>query len=84
MWLIPQIAELRTDEVAKPAKIVVCSTSLVYGAHPLKRAIQKHVVDLIAREMISGTIGAGDHVAIAVSGDALAARRIGHAETVDA
>ena len=55
-----------------------------YGARPLKRAIQKHVVDLIAREMISGTIGAGDHVAIEVSGDALAARRVGHAETVDA
>ncbi|MHC4845318.1 MAG: ATP-dependent Clp protease ATP-binding subunit [Planctomycetota bacterium] len=55
-----------------------------YGARPLKRAIQKHVVDLVAREMISGTIGAGDHVSIEVSGDALAARRIGHAETVDA
>jgi ATP-dependent Clp protease ATP-binding subunit ClpB len=55
-----------------------------YGARPLKRAIQKHVVDLIAREMITGTISAGDRVAVEVSGDALAAHRIGHAETVDA
>jgi ATP-dependent Clp protease ATP-binding subunit ClpB len=54
-----------------------------YGARPLKRAIQKHVVDLIAREMIAGTLGAGDRVMIEVSDDVLTARRIGLAETVE-
>ncbi|MHC5212316.1 MAG: ATP-dependent Clp protease ATP-binding subunit [Planctomycetota bacterium] len=56
-----------------------------YGARPLKRAIQRHVVDLIAREMIAGTIGPGDRVAIRSTedGEALQAERVGTAETAD-
>jgi ATP-dependent Clp protease ATP-binding subunit ClpB len=56
----------------------------VYGARPLKRAIQKHVTDLLAREMIAGTIGAGDKVEIALDGDDLSAKRVGASETVGA
>jgi ATP-dependent Clp protease ATP-binding subunit ClpB len=58
----------------------------VYGARPLKRAIQKHVVDLLAREMISGRIGPGDKVSVepAPDGKDLAARRVGVSETVTA
>jgi len=57
-----------------------------YGARPLKRAIQKHVIDLLAREMIAGRIGAGDKVAVeaASDGQGLAARRLGVSETVGA
>ncbi|HZL99643.1 MAG TPA: AAA family ATPase [Planctomycetota bacterium] len=57
-----------------------------YGARPLKRAIQKHVVDLLAKEMIAGRIGAGDKVAVeaAPDGRGLGARRVGVAETVTA
>jgi ATP-dependent Clp protease ATP-binding subunit ClpB len=57
-----------------------------YGARPLKRAIQRHVVDLLAREVIAGTIGPGDRVAIgaAEGAEGLAARRLGSAETVEA
>ncbi len=34
----------------------------VYGARPLKRAIQKHVSDLLARDLLAGVFEAGDHV----------------------
>ena len=56
----------------------------VYGARPLKRAIQKHVTDLLAREMISGAFEAGDKVAVHVKGDGLEAERIGSAEPTSA
>jgi len=56
----------------------------VYGARPLKRAIQRHVVDMLAKALIAGEIGTGDRVAVEVDGDALRARRIGTAETVTA
>jgi len=36
----------------------------VYGARPLKRAIQKHVADLMARELLAGRFAAGDSVRI--------------------
>jgi ATP-dependent Clp protease ATP-binding subunit ClpB len=36
----------------------------VYGARPLKRAIQKHVADVLARELLAGRFGAGDSVTI--------------------
>lgn len=35
-----------------------------YGARPLKRAIQKHVEDLLAEEIINKNIGEGDKVLI--------------------
>jgi ATP-dependent Clp protease ATP-binding subunit ClpB len=56
----------------------------VYGARPLKRAIQRHVVDMLAKALIAGEIGTGDRVAVEVDGDVLRARRIGTAETVTA
>jgi ATP-dependent Clp protease ATP-binding subunit ClpB len=57
-----------------------------YGARPLKRALQKHVVDLLAKELIAGRIGAGDQVAVepAEDGQSLVARRVGASETVSA
>jgi ATP-dependent Clp protease ATP-binding subunit ClpB len=56
----------------------------VYGARPLKRAIQKHVVDMLAKALIKGDIGTGDRVAVEVDGDALRARRLGTTEAVGA
>jgi len=56
----------------------------VYGARPLKRAIQRHVVDMLAKALIAGEIGTGDRVSVEVDGDVLRARRIGTAETVTA
>jgi ATP-dependent Clp protease ATP-binding subunit ClpB len=35
-----------------------------YGARPLKRVIQKHLVDPLARGLLAGTYAAGDRVAV--------------------
>jgi ATP-dependent Clp protease ATP-binding subunit ClpB len=42
-----------------------------YGARPLKRAIQRHVEDEMAKKILAGELAAGDTVAIAKSGDRL-------------
>jgi ATP-dependent Clp protease ATP-binding subunit ClpB len=35
-----------------------------YGARPLKRAIQKHLVDRLALGLLQGDFAAGDHVQV--------------------
>jgi len=47
-----------------------------YGARPLKRAIQRHVSDLLAREMLAGHLEAGDRARIVRSGDGLAMTKV--------
>jgi ATP-dependent Clp protease ATP-binding subunit ClpB len=49
-----------------PLKAWLCEVGYdpVYGARPLKRAIQKHVCDLIARKIIAGELTEGAHVKI--------------------
>lgn len=51
----------------------------VFGARPLKRVIQREVVDRIAKSMIEGAVSDGDTVTIDVIGDEIAVRGIGHA-----
>ncbi len=51
-----------------------------YGARPLKRAIQKHVVDMLAKALLAGEIGTGDKVLVELDGEALRARKLGVAE----
>ncbi|MDY0340827.1 MAG: AAA family ATPase, partial [Coriobacteriia bacterium] len=51
----------------------------VYGARPLKRLIQREVVDRVARELIEGRLGDGDTVTIDVIGDELGVRGVAHA-----
>jgi ATP-dependent Clp protease ATP-binding subunit ClpB len=77
--------ELEVDDSAV-ALLATLGYDPAYGARPLKRAIQRHVVDLLARGMIAGTLGAGDKVAVVAADDGagLVARRVGSAETVDA
>ena len=41
----------------------------VYGARPLKRLIQREVVDAIARAIIDGRVREGDEVKVDVNGD---------------
>jgi ATP-dependent Clp protease ATP-binding subunit ClpB len=43
----------------------------VYGARPLKRVIQRHVIDPLALKVIQGEIREGDHVLVDVMGDEL-------------
>ena len=42
-----------------------------YGARPLRRAIQKHIEDALAEELIRGKVRAGDHVTVSAKNDAL-------------
>ncbi len=43
----------------------------VYGARPLKRAIQQHVENALARDILAGKLADGDAIAVDVSGDGL-------------
>ncbi|RKY21347.1 MAG: type VI secretion system ATPase TssH [Planctomycetota bacterium] len=40
-----------------------------YGARPLKRALQRHVTDKLARELLAGSCGAGDRVLFSADPD---------------
>ena len=44
----------------------------VYGARPLKRVIQKKLVDKLALAILEGEFGEGDSVEVSVSGGELA------------
>ncbi|MFP5464784.1 MAG: ATP-dependent chaperone ClpB [Gammaproteobacteria bacterium] len=43
----------------------------VYGARPLKRAIQQHVENALARDLLGGELADGDGIQVDVSGDGL-------------
>jgi hypothetical protein len=47
------------------------SYDVTYGARPLKRVIQKAILNPLATKMIEGTIGDADRVTIVVKGEAL-------------
>ncbi|MBN2821561.1 MAG: AAA family ATPase, partial [Coriobacteriia bacterium] len=51
----------------------------VYGARPLKRVIQREIVDGVAKAMIDGDLGEGDTVTIDVIDDEIAVRSVGKA-----
>ena len=46
-----------------------------YGARPLKRVIQKHVQDALAREILAGRIDDGQHIKIDVDNGAITLER---------
>ncbi|MDZ4167515.1 MAG: AAA family ATPase, partial [Coriobacteriia bacterium] len=52
----------------------------VYGARPLKRLIQREVVDRVARELIEGRVADGDTVTIDVVDDEIGVRGIEHVD----
>ena len=49
----------------------------VYGARPLKRAIQQSVENPLAQEILAGKFSAGDSIVVDVHGDKLGFRREG-------
>jgi len=51
----------------------------VFGARPLKRLIQREVVDRVARMIIEGAVSDGDTVTVDVIGDELGVRGVTHA-----
>ena len=54
------------------AYIVEVGYDPVYGARPLKRAIQKYVENPLAQALLSGRFVGGDKVSVSLEGDELA------------
>ncbi|MGB4582318.1 MAG: ATP-dependent chaperone ClpB [Coriobacteriia bacterium] len=50
----------------------------VFGARPLKRVIQREVVDRVAKALIEGAVTEGDTVTIDIIDDELGVRSVGH------
>ena len=61
--------EIRLD-VAPAALAAVAKAGFdpVYGARPLKRAIQQQIENPLAREILAGKFAAGDTIKVATSG----------------
>ena len=55
----------------------------VYGARPLRRAIQSQVEDLVAEEFLKGTIARGQNVVLDVQDDQLTLGQAEHAEKTE-
>jgi ATP-dependent Clp protease ATP-binding subunit ClpB len=51
----------------------------IYGARPLKRSIQKNVIDPLATALLAGQFGPGDRVVADVDGDHLRFEKAGAA-----
>ncbi len=58
--------ELSDEAVARLAK---AGFDPVYGARPLKRAIQQQVENPLAQQILSGQFGPGDTIEVSVNGD---------------
>jgi ATP-dependent Clp protease ATP-binding subunit ClpB len=70
--LIARVAERGVEvELTDPARDQLGKLGYdpVYGARPLKRVIQRHLVDPLARGLLQGEFSAGDHVRVDATGD---------------
>ncbi len=54
----------------------------VFGARPLKRAIQRYLQDPLALALLEGEFGEGDTIEVDIGGDELVFRRIATAPEV--
>ncbi|MDX8363106.1 ATP-dependent protease ATP-binding subunit ClpC [Cytobacillus sp. IB215316] len=63
--LVEQEIALEITDAAKE-KLAEEGNDLEYGARPLRRAIQKHVEDLLSEELLKGTIAKGQKVMLDV------------------
>ncbi len=57
------------------AKVAEAGYDPVYGARPLKRALQKLVIDPLATRLLTGDFQPGDHVVVDAEGDSFAFRK---------
>ncbi|MGZ8650339.1 MAG: type VI secretion system ATPase TssH, partial [Solirubrobacteraceae bacterium] len=65
--LISRVAERGVEvELSDAARTLLGKMGYdpVYGARPLKRVIQKHLVDPLARGLLRGDFEAGDHIVV--------------------
>jgi ATP-dependent Clp protease ATP-binding subunit ClpB len=53
-----------------------------YGARPLKRTIQRRILDALAMRVLEGEFGEGDRVVIDAEGGAITFRKAGIAQAV--
>lgn len=77
-----RLAERRITLAIEPAaaeRLALEGYDPVYGARPLKRVIQREIIDRIALALAEGTVGDGDTVTIDIIGDELGLRSVGHA-----
>ncbi|MBI4505361.1 MAG: AAA family ATPase, partial [Chloroflexi bacterium] len=80
-----RLAERKIElELAAAAKELVAREGFdpTYGARPLKRALQRLVLDPLAQRILRGELRDGDRVRVDVRGDALAFERAGEAAAV--
>jgi ATP-dependent Clp protease ATP-binding subunit ClpB len=63
--------------VAAPAMDLLADAGFdpVYGARPLKRAIQQRLENPLAEAILRGTFGPGDQIEVTAAGDALEFRK---------
>jgi ATP-dependent Clp protease ATP-binding subunit ClpB len=74
-----QIASLQRRLAVRDMELVVAENALdklaevgfdpVYGARPLKRAIQHQIENPLAQEILAGKFGSGDQISVEVEGD---------------
>ncbi len=67
-----RLAERKIELVVEPAameRIALDGFDPVYGARPLKRVIQREVVDAVARALIDGSVAEGDSVRVDLGAD---------------
>ena len=65
-------------EITEEAKALLAKEGFdqVFGARPLRRAIQSMVEDKLAEEMLEGRVKAGDRVVVERDGDELVVKRV--------
>jgi ATP-dependent Clp protease ATP-binding subunit ClpB len=76
-----RLAERRITLEVEPAaleRIAIDGFDPVYGARPLKRVIQREVVDRIAKALVAGEVREGDTVVMDVIEDEIGIRAIRH------
>ena len=54
-----------------------------FGARPLKRVMQREILNALSKEIIAGSITAGDHVVIDIDGNKISFERISPVEVVE-
>ncbi len=66
------------------ARVAEAGYDPIYGARPLKRALQRLVIDPLASALLEGTFVAGDQLEADVDGDAIVFQRTAHNESTEA
>ncbi|MFO1505596.1 MAG: ATP-dependent chaperone ClpB [Lysobacterales bacterium] len=78
-YLARRLQERQIDlEISDPALALLGNVGFdpVYGARPLKRAIQSQLENPLAQQILSGAFGAGDTVRVDAEGGKLAFRKV--------